>query len=337
LNCTPAKANQKKAGESNCIPQYHEAETTHYVPSGCVTGDPAWTKKDIKRKLSIGCWKVQVSVPKRVKSSPARASARKIETPRLLAEERRRKILEIVDETGRVTIADVVKRLSVSAVTARGDLDALSDAGTIVRSHGGAVRRLEATRDYPVDFKATLHRAEKQRIGETAARLVKPNETVILDNGTTTAEVARHLKLMKPSNVTVITNALNIAMELADAPGISLIMIGGILRHISHSFVGPQAEQILRELHADRLFLAVDGFDLEHGPSTPDILEAQLNGLMMEVARETTIVADSSKLGRRSLSRIGAVERVDRLITDARASAEFLDALRARGLEVITV
>jgi DeoR family transcriptional regulator of aga operon len=257
--------------------------------------------------------------------------------PRLLAEERRRKILEIVDETGRVTIADVVRNLAVSAVTARSDLDALSTAGTIVRSHGGAVRRLEPTRDYPVDFKATLHRAEKQRIGEAAAKLIQPNETIILDNGTTTAEVARHLKSMKPYNVTVITNALNIAAELGDAPGISMIMIGGILRQISRSFVGPQAERMLRELHADRLFLAVDGFDLAHGPSTPDVLEAQLNGLMMEVARETTIVADSSKLGRRSLSRIGVVERVNRLITDSRAPEEFLTGLRGRGVEVVTV
>jgi len=114
-------------------------------------------------------------------------------------------------------------------------------------------------------------------------------------------------------------------------------MIGGILRQISRSFVGPQAEQSLRELHADRLFLAVDGFDLEHGASTPDILEAQLNGLMMKVARETTIVADSSKLGRRSVSRIGEVEKVKRLITDSRAPEEFLAALRARGVQVMAV
>ena len=261
----------------------------------------------------------------------------KSKPPRLLAEERRRKILEIVDETGRVTIADVVKRLAVSAVTARSDLDALSDAGTIVRSHGGAVRRLEPTRDYPVDFKATLHRAEKRRIGVAAAALIQPNETIILDNGTTTAEVARALKELKSYNVTVITNALNIAIELADAPGISLIMIGGILRQISRSFVGPQAEKILRELHADRLFLAVDGFDLDNGPSTPDILEAQLNGLMIDVAKETTVVADSSKLGRRSLSRIGAVERVKRLITDTGAPEDFVAALKKRNVEVVTV
>jgi DeoR/GlpR family transcriptional regulator of sugar metabolism len=268
---------------------------------------------------------------------PVRTPAAKNKPQRLLAEERRRKIIEVVDDTGRVTIADVMKRLGVSAVTARADLDALAEAGSIVRSHGGAVRRLEATRDYPVDFKATLHCAEKQRIGEAAARLVRPNETIILDNGTTTAQVARQLKAMQPQNVTVITNALNIATELSDAAGISLIMIGGILRQISRSFVGPQAERILRELHADRLFLAVDGFDLENGPSTPDILEAQLNGLMMEVAKETTIVADSSKLGRRSLSRIGAVERVKRLITDSRAPEDFVAALKGRGVEVLTV
>jgi len=259
----------------------------------------------------------------------------KVRSRRLLAEERRRKILEMVEDSGQVTITDLVKQFAVSAVTARGDLDALSELGSVVRSHGGAVRRQEPTRDYPVQFKATLHRPEKIRIGKAAALLVQPNETIVLDNGTTTLEVARHLKALRTQNVTVITNALNIAMELSDAPGISLIMIGGLLRRISSSFVGPQAEQMLRELHADRVFLAVDGFDLEIGPSTPDILEAQLNGRMMDIAKETNIVADASKLGRRSLSKIGAIDRVDRLITDSHAPAGFVEALRKRGIEVV--
>jgi len=263
--------------------------------------------------------------------------AAKSKPQRLLAEERRRKILALVEEEGRVTIDGLVERLAVSAVTVRGDLNVLADKGSLVRSHGGAVKLQEPTRDYPVQFKATVHRAEKMRIGEAAARLVQPNETVILDNGTTTMEVARCLKAAKLQHVTVITNALNIAAELADAQGISLIMIGGLLRQISRSFVGPQAEQMLRVFHADRLFLAVDGFDLETGPSTPDVLEAQLNGCMMDVARETTIVADFSKLGRRSLSRIGGTERVRRLITDTHAPDELLAALRARGIEVVLV
>ena len=254
---------------------------------------------------------------------------------RLLAEGRRRKILELVEQTGQVTIHDVVRRFAVSAVTARSDLDALSSNGAVLRSHGGAVR-YEPAQDYPLKVKATLHRSEKSRIGQAAAQLARPNETLILDSGTTTAEIAKCLKRAK-LKFTVITSALNIANELADAPEISLIMLGGLLRTVSYSFVGPQAEAMLRDLHADRLFLAVDGFDLESGPFTPDVLEAQLNALMMKIAREVTVVADSTKLGRRSLFRIGPVENVHRLITDARAPEEFTNALRKKGVEVVLV
>jgi DeoR family transcriptional regulator, aga operon transcriptional repressor len=199
------------------------------------------------------------------------------------------------------------------------------------------VRCQDATHDYPVRFKAALHRKEKVRIGQTAAQLVQPNETIILDGGSTTWEIARHLKTMKMGGLTVITNALHIANELASEPGISLIVVGGVLRHISCSFVGPQAEAMLGEMHADRLFLGVDGLDLEVGPSTPDVLEAQLNGRMMQVAKETTIVADSSKLERRSVSRIGPLLKVRRLITDTRAPADFVKQLQETGVEVLQV
>lgn len=256
---------------------------------------------------------------------------------RLLSEQRRRKILELLDQKGQVTVRHLVERFGISAVTARGDLDELASNGSAVRSHGGAVRRLEASYDYPLGFKQGLHRGEKIRIGQTAAGLVQPNEVVILDSGTTTAEVARQLKNRKVQSVTVITNGLNIASELTDAPSLSVILIGGLLRPISCSFVGPQAEAMLKEFRADRLFLAVDGFDLEIGASTPDVFEAHLNGIMMQVSREVNIVADSSKLGRRSVSRIGPSEKVHRLITDNRAPAEFTDALRKQGVEVLTV
>lgn len=256
---------------------------------------------------------------------------------RLLTEHRRRNLLDLVDQQGQVTVADMVKRFAISAVTVRSDLDALASLGAVVRSHGGAVRRVEATQDYPLRTKETLHHEEKVRIGKAAAELVQPGETIILDSGTTTAEVARHLKRMKTQPLTVITNALNIAMELADSPGISLIMIGGLLRPVSYSFVGPQAETMMDEFHANRLFLAVDGFDLESGPSTPDVLEAQLNNVMIRSAREVNVVTDFSKLGRRSVSKIGPYERISRLITDNRAPQEFMSGLRKRGIEVIEV
>jgi DeoR family transcriptional regulator, aga operon transcriptional repressor len=255
---------------------------------------------------------------------------------RLLAEQRRRKIIDLLEQKGQVTVRDLVERFGVSAVTARADLDALASNGSAVRSHGGAVRQVEASQDYPLRLKETLHRSEKIKIGRAAAELVRPNEVIILDSGTTTAEVARQIKARKVQPVTIITNALNIASELMDSSGISVIVVGGLMRPVSCSFVGPQAEMMLKEFHADRLFLAVDGFDLGIGASTPDVFEAQLNGLMMQVSKEVNIVADFSKLGRRSVSRIGPLERIHRLVTDSRAPAEFVEALRKKGVEVIT-
>ena len=255
---------------------------------------------------------------------------------RLLAEQRRRKIFDLIEHRGQITVRDLVEKFSISAVTARGDLDTLASEGMAVRSHGGAVRRLEASQEYPLRLKENLNHAEKVRIGKAAADLIRDHETVILDSGTTTAELARHLKSRRLQSVTVITHALNIASELVDAPDISVIMIGGLLRPVSGSFVGPQAEAMLKEFHADRLFLAVDGFDLDVGPSTPDVLEAQLNQLMMRVSKEVNVVADFSKLGRRSVSRIGVLSQIHRLITDTRAPSDFSESLRKSKVDVIT-
>ena len=253
----------------------------------------------------------------------------------LLPEQRRRTILDLLEQRGQISVRDLAEQFSMSEVTVRADLDALSASGALVRSHGGAVRKSEPTRDYPLPIKASLHRAEKARIGRAAANLVQPGEVLILDSGTTTAEIARHLKIRAIHGITVISDAMNVISELVDAPGISVIGIGGVLRPVSLSFVGPQSEAMLKDLHADRLFLGVDGFDLEHGPTTPDVLEAHLNELMVKVARETIVVADFSKLGRRSASRIVSIEQIHRLITDSKAPDDFVQALRARDIEVI--
>jgi DeoR family transcriptional regulator of aga operon len=256
---------------------------------------------------------------------------------RLLVEERRRKILDLVNKQARVTVEELVRRFAVSAVTVRGDLDALSQKGALIRSHGGALKRDGALQDVPLNVKETLHHGEKVRIGHAAAQMIREGETVMLDSGTTTAEVARHLKFLKLKSLTVITNALNIAMELANLPHVRVIMIGGILRQMSYSLVGPHAEQTLRGLTADRLFLGVDGLDPEVGLTTPDILEAQLNAMMIRVAREVVVVADSSKFTRRSLSVIARLEEVHKVLTDDRVPAETVAALKARGVEVVLV
>jgi DeoR/GlpR family transcriptional regulator of sugar metabolism len=195
---------------------------------------------------------------------------------------------------------------------------------------------LEPSQDFPLRVKETVHHAEKARIGRAAANLVRSHQTVILDSGTTSAEVARALKRTNLDAVTVITHALNIAQEFADYPNFSVIMLGGLMRHVSASFVGPQAERMIRELHADHLFLGVDGIDPQIGLSTPDLLEAQLNSLMIEVAQEVTVIADASKMGRRSLSLICNVQRIHRLITGDELPVAMAEAFRNRGVEVIT-
>jgi len=180
------------------------------------------------------------------------------------------------------------------------------------------------------------HEGEKVRIGHAAARLIREGETIILDSGTT-VEIARQIKFLELKSITVITNALNITTVLANLPHLRVIVIGGILRQMSYSTVGPQAEQILRTIKADRLFLGVDGLDSEIGLTTPDVREAQLNGLMIRVAREVTAVADASKFHRRSLAVIADVSDVHRIITDDGADPKLVAALRPRNIEVMVV
>ena len=243
----------------------------------------------------------------------------------------------MIEEHGRITIEEIVAKFNVSAVTARADLDVLAERGGAMRSHGGAVRLLNPGMDYPLRFKESLHHAEKVRIGHAAVQILRPHQTIILDSGTTTAQLARQIKSARIHPLTVITNALNVAYELAETEGVSLIMVGGILRSASSSFVGPQAERMLGDLHADHLFLAVDGLHPEDGFSTPDILEAQLNTVMIRVSNQVTVVADASKFGRRSLSLIGKVDCAQRIITDSRVSNEAVASLRAKGLELVVV
>jgi DeoR family transcriptional regulator, aga operon transcriptional repressor len=255
----------------------------------------------------------------------------------LLADERRREIVKILKNDGRLSVEELVRRFNVSAVTLRADLGQLAKKGILVRSYGGAMLPQEPNQEYPLNIKRTIYHAEKTRIGRAAAKLILPHQTVVLDSGTTSAEVARAIKASGLEALTVITHALNIASEFLGVSNVSVIMIGGIMRHVSGSFVGPQAERLITELHAHHFFLGVDGLDPEVGLSTPDLLEAQLNTLMMRISNEVTVVADASKLGRRSLSVISGVNSVRRIITDDRATPEMLDAIRKKGVEVVVV
>jgi len=251
----------------------------------------------------------------------------------MLAEERRRKILELIQRDGRVVVNDLARRYSTSLITIRKDLEYLHRQGRVERAHGGALPiDAAALRDPSLDEKERLHRKEKQRIAAAAARLIEPGHVIILDSGTTTTEVARAVKHIR--DLTVITNAVNIAAELAGT-NVEVILSGGALRRNSFSLVGPLAEDALRHVTADILFLAVDGFDLRYGLTTPNLLEARANRVMMENAKTTVVVCDSSKFGRRSLSFIAPPSAVHCTITDRKISSRHLRALREAGIKVI--
>jgi DeoR family transcriptional regulator of aga operon len=245
--------------------------------------------------------------------------------------------MEILDRQERVTVEELVQRFEVSAVTIRGDLDSLAQEGALVRSHGGALRHAETPEDVPLALKQTRRHGEKVRIARAAVRTVRDGETIILDSGSTTLEIARQLRSHEFESLSVITNALNVAMELATLSRVRLIMTGGILRQMSHSLAGPPAEQVLDSLRADRLFLGVDGLDPDIGLMTPDVFEARLNAHMIRVSNEVVVVADSTKFQRRSLSVISGLDAVHKVITDSGAPPERVAELQALGVEVIVV
>jgi DeoR family transcriptional regulator of aga operon len=248
-------------------------------------------------------------------------------------EERRRKIRGLLEERAQITVVELAEQFSVSAVTIRADLVALDEIGALVRVHGGALPRRESD-ELPIDIKQNMRRAEKLRIAAAAVAHIREGETVLLDSGTTTAEIAKLIRGLKFESLNVITNALNIAVMLASVSFINLIIPGGVLRRRSWSLSGPPAENAMRELQADTLFLGVDSLDPEVGLMTPHVLEAQLNAQMIRIARKVIAVTDSSKLLRRNLSVISPVDTVDLLITDKGADARAIEAIRARNVEV---
>src|SRR6201996_6404057 len=250
----------------------------------------------------------------------------------LLVEERRRRICELLREEGRVTVEALATRFGTSQVTIRADLSALESVGALTRTHGGALPPEDA--DEPLDVKQLQHHAEKVRIAQAAVALIRDGETIILDSGTTTAEIARALRKADLKFINVITNALNVAALLMDVPAVRLVMLGGVLRRESNSLTGPMAAAALANLQADRLYLGADGLDPEIGVMTPHLQEAELNARMMRIARQVVVVADSSKLIRRNVSLIAKVEQIHLLITDHGAPSEAVEALRRQGVEV---
>jgi len=249
--------------------------------------------------------------------------------------QRREQIMQRLVEAGSVRGAELVAALGVSAVTVRGDLDALEAQGLITRKHGGATLVRMPPQEQSVEQKGGVNSQLKERIGQRAAQLVQSGDNIILDSGTTTLPLARALR--QHQDVTVMTNGLNIAWALADAEGVTLLMTGGLLRKRSLSLQGAQSEACMSAFNFDKLFLGVDGLDLKFGCTTHDEAEARLNHKMVERAKRVIVLTDSSKFNRVSLHRIVTLDHVDTVITDTGIDAEHRAGLAQLGIEVIIV
>lgn len=247
---------------------------------------------------------------------------------------RRNEILNSIHADGQVFVEELSTRFGVSEVTIRNDLDQLEQKNLLIRARGGAMKiEGRVGVDYNLSEKDKLNYQEKVRIGRAAASLISDSEIVLIDSGTTTVEMVKNLNEIK--DLTVITNALNIAGVLINNPNVNLTIPGGYLRKNSQSLVGPMAERGLKNFYVDKAFLGVDGFDTKTGLYTPNIEEAHLNELMIEIANEVILLADSSKFKKKSFAYICPVEKIDIVVTDDKIDAEDRKRLEDAGVKVI--
>jgi len=246
--------------------------------------------------------------------------------------ERHQYIIKKVNEKGHISVIELCDALQVSSVTIRKDLQFLEDSRLVFRTHGGATRNNPYQTDRPVNEKEKIFEKEKVLIGKNAALLVSENDSIIIGSGTTTQFLAREINPL--GNLTVVTSALNVTLELLKHQNVDVIQLGGQVRRTSSSVVGQYANSILDNFFCSKLFLGVDGIDLEYGISTTNAQEAMLNQKMINVAQKVIVLADSSKFGRKSFGKIEDFSKIDTVISDDMPS-NYLKYLESLGIEVI--
>jgi DeoR family transcriptional regulator, aga operon transcriptional repressor len=243
-------------------------------------------------------------------------------------------ILERLAEDGSVSVVEIARDLDVSPATVRRDLQLLERQRLLGRTHGGAVPQ-GVLYELPLRYKSGRQTEQKHRIAREAADRVRDGWAIGLTGGTTTTEVAR--ALVDREQLTIVTNALNIAAEIAVRPNLKLVVTGGVARSESYELVGPIAEASLQGLNLDIVFLAVDGISARAGLTTHHEVEAGTDRALLERAERVTVVADSSKLGKVAFARICELSEVDELITDAAADRDLVAGLEEAGVRVTTV
>lgn len=255
----------------------------------------------------------------------------------MLSETRRAKILDVVRQQGSAEVVHLSKTLGVCEATIRRDLNSLEKKGLLQRTHGGAIASIQTGVGFepPYIIQKDKFIKEKQGIGAKALEFISNGDTLILDASTTTLQIARQMQ--GKNDLTIITNSMDIINELANKKGTMVISTGGTLNKRSMSLVGPTAEQFLKEIHADKLFLGISAISFKEGITTPNIQESQTKKAMIQAAREIIGVADSSKFGKINLFNVAPVTVLHKIITDKGIQEKDRKFLEKKGVKVIIV
>ena len=247
--------------------------------------------------------------------------------------ERQLKIISKINETGFVKVIDLCKKLGVSTVTIRKDLTYLEKQGILFRTHGGASKQSLYAFERPVNEKESLNVNQKRKIAKTALTHIQDNDYIILASGTTIHYLSRLIKGFK--KLTVLTSSLFVSLELCKNEFVDVIQLGGMVRKSSNSVIGSISESMVKEFSCNKLFLGVDGIDMDFGLTTTNLVEADLNKKMISSSEKVIVLADSTKIGKRSFGKIGNLDVVDILITDSDIPNEYKTIFENQGIEVV--
>lgn len=250
----------------------------------------------------------------------------------LFEEERKQRIVLFVEKNARASVQELSQELGVSESTVRRDLKELEEAKLLKRTHGGAVSLQSVNFEATYLDKEDRLLEEKQRIAHKAVELIQEGDAILLDAGTTTLQIAKALKSF--SNIKVITNSIMALNELKDCRNIEVSITGGMLRPDTMAFVGPMTERSLEMVRVDKTFLGTNGLDIREGITTPNMLEASTKRKMIAVAKQVILVADHSKMGQVSFSKVAEVTDMDHCILDSGVSDKFIRELTQMGVEV---
>ncbi|MFZ2636188.1 MAG: DeoR/GlpR family DNA-binding transcription regulator [Rectinemataceae bacterium] len=250
----------------------------------------------------------------------------------MFAEERKNLILEYVNERKKATVQELCENFSVSSATIRNDLRELEHNRLLLRTHGGAIKPDKAGFEPYAKEKEIQNSDLKRRIAAAAIGLIDNGDTIILDTGSTTAELAK--LLFQKSDITVVTNDIVTALTLEDHPSAQVILVGGRVRKRFHCTVGTSGKDMLKSLTVDKAFMGANSFSVEKGASTPDLQQAEMKRLMITISTKIVFLVDSTKIGRNSFVQFGPIDCMECLVTDAIGEND-RHTLEENGIEVI--